>query len=236
MHPRSTTLRRALGLGLLAMLVVLVLSACGKVEKEPKVRHLPDEAKHLQPGEYRTEEFEPSFSFRIGKGWKNDPPEAFDALFLSGGGTGVWGAANVQRVYEPSKSGKPIVVNTPEDLVGWLEHHPYLNTSDPEPVRVGGEKGQQVDVAVAKDLPEDYHSGVCSSIADPEEECVDLFRVSTTQGPIAISEGDKVRLIVLQNELSGETVVLGYASRSTNFDGFAPEAQKVIDTIEWRDS
>jgi hypothetical protein len=77
---------------------------------------------------------------------------------------------------------------------------------------------------------------VCSPIADPEEKCVDLFRVNTTQGPIAISEGDKVRLIVLQNELSGETVVLGYASRSTNFDGFAPEAQKVIDTIEWGNS
>jgi hypothetical protein len=234
-HPRSKTVKRALGLGLLAMLVVLVLSACGGVQKEAEVRHLPDEAKALQPGQYRTEEFEPSFSFRIGKGWKNDPPEAFDVLFLSGGGTGVWGAVNVQRVYEPSKSGTPIVVHTPEDLVGWLEHHPYLKTPDPEPISVGGVKGKQVDVAVAKDLPEDYHSGVCSPIADPEEECVDLFRVSAPP-PISISEGDKVRLIVLQNELSGETVVVGYASRSTNFDGFAPEAQKVIDTIEWGNS
>ena len=234
MHPRSTTVKRALGLGLLAMLVVLVLSACGGVEKEAEVRHLPDEAKALQPGKYRTEEFEPSFSFRIGKGWENDPPEAFDALFLSGGGTGGWGAANVQRVYEPSKSGTPIVVNTPKDLVGWLEHHPYLKTSDPEPISVGGEKGQQLDVAVAKDLPEDYHSGVCSPIAEPEE-CVDLFRVSTPP-PVFVSEGNKVRLIVLQNELSGQTIALGYASRSTHFDEFAPEAQKVIDTIEWGNS
>ena len=152
MHPRSTTLRRTLGLGLLAMLVVLVPSACGGVEKEVQVRHLPDEAKPLQPGQYRTEEFEPSFSFRIGKGWKNDPPEAFDALFLSGGGTGVWDAANVQHVYEPSKSGRPIVSSTPKDLVGWLEHHPYLKTSDPKPVNVGGVEGQQLDVVVAKDL------------------------------------------------------------------------------------
>src|SRR5215213_1430269 len=218
------------------MLVVLVLSACGKVEKEPKVRHLPDEAKHLQPGEYRTEEFEPSFSFRIGKGWKNDPPEAFDALFLSGGGTGVWGAANVQRVYEPSKSGTPIVVNTPEDLVGWLEHHPYLKTSDPEPNSVGGVEGLQVDVAVAKDLPEDYHSGVCSSIAEPEE-CVDLFKVSTPQvSPVFVSESTKTHLIVTKDELSGLTVAMGYASRSTNFDEFAPEAQKVIDTVQWEGS
>ena len=141
MHPRSRTVSRALGLGLLAMLVVLVLSACGRVEKEAEVPHLPDEAKALQPGEYRTEEFEPSFSFRIGKGWKNDPPEAFDVLLLSG-----LGAVNVQRVYEPSKSGTPIVVNTPKDLVGWLEHHPYLKTSDLDPISVGGVESLQVDV------------------------------------------------------------------------------------------
>jgi hypothetical protein len=234
MHPRSTTVRRALGLGLLAVFVVLVLGACGKVENEAEVRHLPDEAKALQPGQYRTEEFEPSFSFRIGKGWKNDPPEAFDVLLL-GQKTGGVGAVNVQRVYEPSKSGRPIVVNTPKDLAGWLEHHPYLKTSDPKPVRVGGVEGLQVDVAVAKDLPEDYHSGVCSPIAE-HEECVDLFRLSTHHSPVFVWEGDKLRLIVLQNRLSGQTVALGYASRSTHFDRFAPEAQKVIDTIEWGDS
>jgi hypothetical protein len=233
-HPRSRTVKRALGLGLLAMLVVLVASACGKVEKEAEVRHLPDEAKALQPGQYRTEEFEPSFSFRIGKGWKNGTPVAFDVMLLTGGRTDRLGAVNVQRVYEPSKSGSPIVSSTPKDLVGWLEHHPYLKTSDPEPVSVGGVEGQQLDVVVAKDLPEDYHSGVCSPIAEPEE-CVDLFRVSTPP-PVFVSEGNKVRLIVLQNELSGQTVVLGYASRSTNFDGFAPEAQKVIDTLKWRNS
>jgi hypothetical protein len=233
MHPCSRTLRRALALVMLAILVVLGLSACGGVDKEVKVRHLPDEAKPLQPGEYRTEEFEPSFSFRVGKGWKNGTPEAFDVMLLNGGGTDGLGAVNVQRVYEPSKSGTPIVSSTPKDLVGWLEHHPYLKTSDPKPVSVGGVEGQQVDVAVAKDLPDDYHSGVCSPIAE-RQECVELFWLSThDHSPISVPEGDKWRLIVLQNELSGQTVALGYASRSTNFDEFAPEAQKVIDTIEW---
>jgi hypothetical protein len=219
----------------------LVLSACGGVEKEAEVRHLPDEAKALQPGEYRTEEFEPSFSFRVGKGWENDPPEAFDFLLL-GQKTGGLGAVNVQRVYEPSKSGTPIVVHTPKNLVGWLEHHSYLKTSDPKPVSVGGVEGQQVDVAVANDLPGDYHSGLCSPIADSPiadvEECVDLFRVSTHHSPIFVSERSTMHWIVLQNELSGQTVALGYASRgyasrATNFDEFAPEAQKVIDTVKW---
>ena len=236
MHPRNRTLRRALALMMLTILVVLVLSACGGVEKEAKVRHLPEEAKPLQPGEYRTEEFEPSFSFRVGKGWKNGTPEAFDFMLLTGGRTDRLGAVNVQRVYDPSKSGRPIVSSTPKDLVGWLEHHPYLKTSDPEPVSVGGVEGQQLDVVVAKDLPQDYHSEVCSPIAEPEE-CVDLFWLSTHgHAPIFVLESDKLRLIVLQNELSGQTVALGYVSQSTNFDEFAPEAQKVIDTIEWGDS
>jgi hypothetical protein len=222
---------QVLRLVVLVTLAVLMLSACGGVEKEAEVRHLPEQAKALQPGQYRTEEFEPSFSFRVGKGWKNDPPEAFDILLL-GQETGGLGAVNVQRVYEPSKSGTPIVVNAPKDLVGWLEHHPYLKTSDPEPISVGGAKCLQLDVAVAKDLPEDYHSGVCSSIADPEE-CVDLFRVSTHHSPVFVSESSKLHLIVTKDELSGLTVAMGYASRSTNFDEFAPEAQKVIDTVEW---
>lgn len=222
---------QVLRLVVLVTLVVLMLSACGGVEKEVEVRHLPEEAKALQPGEYRTEEFEPSFSFRVGKGWKNDPPEAFDILLL-GQETGGLGAVNVQRVYEPSKSGTPIVVNAPKNLVGWLEHHPYLKTSDTEPISVGGVKCLQLDVTVAKDLPEDYHSGACSSIADPEE-CVDLFRVSTHHSPVFVSESSKLHLIVSKDELSGLTVTMGYASRSTNFDEFAPEAHKVIDTVEW---
>jgi hypothetical protein len=223
---------QVLRLVVLVTLVVLMLSACGGVKKEVEVRHLPEEAKALQPGEYRTEEFEPSFSFRVGKGWKNDPPEAFDFLLL-GQETGGLGAVNVQRVYEPSKSATPIVVNAPKDLVGWLEHHPYLKTSEPEPISVGGVKCLQLDVAVAEDLPEDYHSGACSSIADPEE-CVDLFSVSTpSHSPGFVSERSKLHLIVSKDVLSGLTVALGYASRSTHFDEFAPEAQKVIDTVKW---
>jgi hypothetical protein len=80
-----------LGLGLLAMLVVLVLSACGGVEKQAEVRHLPDEAKALQPGQYRTEEFEPSFSFRIGKGWKTTHLRPSTSCFSAGEGRAGWG-------------------------------------------------------------------------------------------------------------------------------------------------
>ena len=148
MH-RAVVVRHALKLAFLVAFVVVALSACGGGgggEEANKPRPLPEVQQVLRPGEYRTEEFEPSFSFKVGKGWKNDPPEAFDILLL-GQETGGWGAVNVQRVYKASKSGTPIVVNAPKDLVGWLEHHPYLKTSDPEPISVGGVKGLQLDVA-----------------------------------------------------------------------------------------
>ena len=49
---------------LLVALVVLMLSACGGAgggqEQANKARPLPEDPKALRPGEYRSEEFEPS--------------------------------------------------------------------------------------------------------------------------------------------------------------------------------
>src|ERR687897_3669445 len=103
MHPRSRTARLALRLGLLAALVLLVASACGGGEKDAKARPLPEEEKALQPGEYRSEEFEPSFSFRVGKGWSSTPMEASDGLFIARGETKGISFVNPQEVYEPTK-------------------------------------------------------------------------------------------------------------------------------------
>ena len=52
--------------------------------------------------------------------------------------------ANVKEVWKP---GTTDVVDAPKDLVGWLQHHPYLKTSKPQPVTVGGVKGEQLEVA-----------------------------------------------------------------------------------------
>jgi hypothetical protein len=111
------------------------------------------------------------------------------------------------------------VVDAPEDIDGWLQQHPYLQTSKPEPVTVGGVKGVQFDVVVG-DLPQNYIPTCTSIVGNPN--CVDLFRLRTG-GPILLVEGEKAGVIVLE-DVEGETVGIGFSSPASEFDEFAPEA------------
>src|SRR5918997_2771851 len=155
---------RVLSLGLLVVVVVVVLalSACGGDEKKAKARPLPEKPKALRPGTYRSEEFKPSLSFHVGKGWSSIPLESSDALQIARGQTAGLGFANVQQVYKPNRTGPPNLVDAPKDMVGWFQQHPYLQTSKPEPVTVGGVKGVQFDVVLGN-RPQTYNP-TCSSI------------------------------------------------------------------------
>jgi len=223
---------RVLSLGLLVVLVVLALSACGGGEKKAKARPLPEDPKTLRPGTYRSEEFKPSLSFRVGKGWSSSPflEEASDALQITRGQTAGLGFANVQEVYKPTRTVSQIV-DAPKDMVGWFQQHPYLQTSKPEPVTVGGVKGLQFEVVVG-DRPQYYIPTCTSIIGNPN--CVDLFRLSTGE-PILLVEGDKAGIIVLE-DVEGETVTIGFVSPASEFGEHAPEAQKVLESVEWRGS
>jgi hypothetical protein len=211
-------------------MMLLALTACGgeSAQEEAKARPLPQERQELRPGEYRSEEFQPSLSFRVGEGWKYVPPEVYDDLRITRGEVGGLGFASLEgaRFYKPTKTGMPYMLDVPEDIVGWFQRNPYLQTSKIEPVKVGGVKGVQFDVVV-EDLPEAY-SGVCGS------DCVDIFRLSS--GPlIAFWEQEKVCLNILE-DVKGQTVIIGFSSPATEFDEFAPQAQKVLDSVRWRGS
>src|SRR5215213_11518468 len=168
MYPQRRMVRQALRLGLLVALAVLAMSACGgDKQQESRPRPLPEDPKALRPGEYRSEEFKPSLSFRVGEGWSTSPPEFSDDLLLTRGERGETmgiGFVNAQEVYKPTKSGTPNAVEAPEDMVGWFQRHPHLKTSKPEPATVGGVKGVQFDVVV--EVPEDY-SGVWLGLRGP---------------------------------------------------------------------
>lgn len=227
MHPGSTTVRRALGLGLMAMLVVLVPSACGGGEKESKARLLPEDEIALPPGEYRSEgvrelELLPSRGGLVEHAYGSFGPLAYRA----GRGGGV-GFVVTRRVYKPSKTGTPNVVEAPKDLVGWYRRHPYLRTTDPKPVTVGGVEGVRFDLAVAEELPEGYR-GICGT------ECVDIVKVADGR-VLWQTRFERTRLIVLK-DVEGKTVTVSIHGLTTEFDEFAPEAQKVMDTVKWTGS
>jgi hypothetical protein len=225
---------RSIRVAALVGLALVALSACGgggsaqdqaKAKVEARARTLPPYEQTLRPGEYRSEKFEPSLSFRVGKGWATSEQELPDFIELaSQEQPGYLRFANVEEVYKP---GTQDVVEAPEDPVGWFQHHPELKTGEPEPITVGGVKGKQIDVLV-EDLPEDVH-GECGV------ECVDIAPLSGGEQSVYFREVNKRRVIVLE-EVKGETVTIDFSVPVVLFDEFAPEAQKVVDTVEWRGS
>jgi hypothetical protein len=220
--------RVSIGVGML-MVVLLALTGCGSgsSQEEARARSLPEEHQELRPGEYRTEEFKPSASFRVGKGWSTSPPEASDVLQLEYGETAGLAFTNVQWVYKPTESGTTQVVKPPKDLADWFQQHPYIETSEPEPITVGGVKGVEFDLTLAEDLPKD-HASECGT------DCVDLLSGQGSGHPIAY-EGDKTHYVVLE-DVKGATVTIDYGGLDTDFDKVAPQAQKLVDSVKWAGS
>jgi hypothetical protein len=82
--------RHALRLGVVLAFVALAVGACGTPE-EAKPRPLPEERQELGPGTYRTEQFEPAFTFEVGEGWSTAQPEVYDLLVITRGDEGgIW--------------------------------------------------------------------------------------------------------------------------------------------------
>jgi hypothetical protein len=214
----------------LATLLVLALSACGGAggQEQAKVRPLPKGPGTLSPGQYHSVKFKPSLSFEVGKGWSNSANEGADFIELGYEG-GIGDFLTFGNVKEVVKPGTLESVDAPKDLVGWLQHHPALKTSKPEPVTVGGVKGEQLDVLV-EDTPKDYS-------IDPEcSECLDIAEVRNENAPAMIfEEGNKRKVFVLE-DVKGETVMIWFAAPPEEFDEFAPEAQKVVDSVKWSGS
>jgi hypothetical protein len=221
--------RHALRLRVVSAFIALAVGACGAPE-EAKPRPLPDEPRKLDPGAYRTEDFEPAFSFRVGEGWSTDLPEAYDLLLITRTDEGgPLGFANVREalVYKPTRTGSnTYMTDVPKDMVGWFRGHPYLETQGTDQVEVGGIEGVRLDLVVG-DLPEGHHSEWCGS------GCVNLIRFNSGGPPLTLWKEDKARLIVLE-DVEGETVVTGFAMPASEFDDHAPEARKVLDTVDWR--
>jgi hypothetical protein len=230
-------MHRRLSVLLIAAFVVFAVSACGgggggeqgegggeaKQKEQSEARAIPKPGKTLAAGQYTTGVFKPALSFTVGEGWIAIIPEARDAVAIGKRDVPLSiGAVNVEEVFDPSDPGQRVAA--PDDMAAWLQKHPSLDTEEPGRVSVGGISGQQFD-AIASE-PKD--------IEGCPEPCVPLLALSVGE-TFWLAESEKYRFIVL-DDVEGETVTLIFGGPAVEFEEFLPEAQKVLDTVEWSSS
>jgi hypothetical protein len=138
-------------LGFLTIVVILlvgvaILSSAGNTISNREGAALTAEKSYV------TDEFRPAFSFvAVGEGWFS--MGELDG-FLSIGRetseeTSELAFIRVEEVINPNNPlDSTATTPAPEDMVGWLQNHPHLQTEKPEPVSVGGIKGVHFDAIV----------------------------------------------------------------------------------------
>ena len=240
-----------LRLGLLVILVVLTLCACGGAHAQG--RKIPeDEGGATKPhripaGEYVTDEFRPAMSFRLNKGWQTgpDPNESYEGFLetshtvtlstFSESGTSFLEFLVVPKVSKVVSSYEARAQPAPKDMVSWLQNNPNLDAEKPEPASVGGVKGEELD-AVASHIPQEYLSGNYHGCC--RRPSLPLFRVIPgygTEGTYGIRKDEKVRFIVL-DDVKGKTVTIAVLTPAAKFDEVWHKAQKVLDSVKWTGS
>src|SRR3712207_2076192 len=103
-HRMKASMRRAMLLLSATTMALLAITACssGSSQEEVKARPLPEKPQELRPGEYRSEVFKPSLSFRVGKGWSTSQPETSDYLEMEWAEKGGWPSRTSKRSTSPS--------------------------------------------------------------------------------------------------------------------------------------
>ncbi len=201
-----------------------------------KVRTVPEDGT-LPAGRYSAgKRFEPSFSFELGEGWlvlRPSDPQSLKLGYTAPGQEVAQGKGlrflNVREVFEPRERDGDVLFEAkpvPDDLVAWLQRHPYVSTEGPEQVVVGGIPGEQLEADV--DVPEGYRDVEGGGCAVP---CIPLLRLGG-DSVTHITEKGKDRFIILE-DVQGEMVIIIVSAPAGKLEEFLPEAQKVLDTVEW---
>ena len=236
---RSAVVKQALWLGLVFAFVVLALSACGgggrgdeggggaeaEQHQQAKPRKFPLYGE-LHEGTYFTVKFQPAFSFRVvDRNWVVSGSEERTLVEIRQGvaGKSLLGFLSADQVFNPSKVRELDSMPAPEDLVAWLQKHPYLQTDDPQPATVGGVKGVRLDAVVAS-VPPTECGGNCLGLFTPSDRAYDWV----------VYEKEKLRFIVLE-DVGGERVTIVAEAPAEEFEEFVPKAQRVLDSVEWKD-
>ena len=212
---------RFLRLSLFVVAALLAYSCAGGAKP------LSEEFGSLPPGRYVADEFEPALSFEVGEGWEVSEPRQkpfFEIVREERGGDSFVAVAFNNPPSEVSDPRRPAkLVPAPEDWVSWFREHPYLETSEPSAASIGGVEGRRFDHKVTS-LPEDYHSEDCLGYGVP------LWPLPRGHHWCA-DEGYTSRTTVLK--VGGEMVIVDVYSETGTLEEVLPEAQKVLETVEW---
>jgi hypothetical protein len=254
---RMIRTRSKLWVGLL-FAMVLMLSACaaGGTGKEAakaqtkdhtanattnealsaKTRPLPDlgippTPTNLPPGRYATNEFEPSVSFSVGKGWAINNPEKRDHFSIysrdfakSDKEAGaVLTFVDVRAVFDAQSPTEGNVRSVPKDLLAWFQRHQRLDISKPVPTTIGGVSAVRFEASVSS-LPKER--------LDECPDCLPVFGLQYEE-PVSILKGFKQRIILVEG-LSGESVAIIFYAPPDQFDSYLPKAPEVLNTVEWK--
>ena len=179
----------------------------------------------LPAGRYVTDEFEPTFSFRVGEGWEVAAPEMTDFLAVR---TALEGGqlmfTNPRTVFDPSVPSEEREVPAPENAdewVSWFQRHPNLDTSNPVPTSMGGVSGMVVDTTVSS-APSDYPRGRCATA------CVPLYAIGDRANDAFVGQRDRFIIV----DVGGDTLLVDISAPLDEFEGFFPEARNVLATVE----
>jgi hypothetical protein len=185
----------------------------------------------LSRGVHVADVFDPAFQFEVGKGWELAVPETTDDVGITTGpkGGNLAFSNPLYYVFDPSNPSEAKEVFAPEtakEWVSWFQGHPNLETSKPVPVSVGGTSGMQIDVT-ASSTPENYPRDVCGP-----KPCVPLYPSSGGPTFALPPNAGKDRYVIV--DVGGETVIINAFAPPGKFDTFSPEAQKVLNSVEWK--
>jgi hypothetical protein len=216
---------------LLIAFVILTASACAGgagslselLEKPSSTASTGSTREDIPAGEYTTKNFEPTLSFTLGEGWQSGIPDLRYVVDIERGISSGIDFMNVRYVYDANNPLHSESNPAPDDMVAWLEQHPYLDAERPQPVAIGGVEGKQFDVSVPK-MPEESPPG-CGG------PCLPLFELAPGLS-FAMAEGEKERFIVLEG-VEGKTVTIAAGAPVEEFEAFIPKAQKVLKSVEW---
>jgi hypothetical protein len=216
-------MRSAAGVAVFATFLTVLATACGSSDPpaaDPEAPSSPAAAGNA----YRSTVFRPVIGLRMRHGWEVAGDDA-SSLALRNGDLEflILSFSRITRVADPTDLGR--AMRAPDDLVAWLEGHPYLDADPATAVSVGGLEGMQIDVAPTVG-PDERLPGT------EEPGTVPLFYAGDE--PAWIGAFDRYRFIAL--EVDGEPLHVVLASGAREFDQAAFMAQAVLDTVTFGDA